>query len=78
VGCGSARPEGTPRKWKCWLSFFNPDIIGWSDRVGTIEQGKFADIVAVAGDPLRDIAELQRVKFAMKGGVVYRDELTKR
>jgi imidazolonepropionase-like amidohydrolase len=53
----------------------NAEIIGWSDRVGTVERGKFADLIAVSGDPLRDIAELQRVKFVMKGGVVYRDEL---
>ena len=56
----------------------NAEIIGWSDRVGSIERGKFADLIAVAGDPLRDITELQRVKFVMKGGVVYRDELSKR
>jgi imidazolonepropionase-like amidohydrolase len=49
------------------------EILGWSDRVGTIEPGKFADLVAVAGDPLRDITELERVKFVMKGGVVYKD-----
>ena len=56
----------------------NAEILGWSDRVGTLERGKFADMIAVAGDPLRDITELQRVKFVMKGGVVYRDELAKR
>ena len=50
------------------------DIIGWNDRVGTIERGKFADIIAVAGDPLRDISELQRVVFVMKGGAVFRNE----
>jgi len=48
------------------------EIIGWSDRAGTIEAGKFADLIAVAGDPLRDITELERVAFVMKGGVVYR------
>jgi imidazolonepropionase-like amidohydrolase len=52
----------------------NAEIIGWSDRVGSLERGKFADLIAVAGDPLRDITELQRVAFVMKGGVVYRDE----
>jgi imidazolonepropionase-like amidohydrolase len=50
------------------------EIMGWSDRVGTIEPGKFADIIAVAGDPLRDITELEQVRFVMKGGVVYKDE----
>src|SRR5262245_51570812 len=49
------------------------EILGWSDRVGTIEAGKFADLVAVAGDPLRDITELERVVFVMKGGVVYKN-----
>ena len=48
------------------------DLLGWSDRVGSIQVGRFADIVAVDGDPLRDIAELERVRFVMKGGVVYK------
>jgi imidazolonepropionase-like amidohydrolase len=48
------------------------EILGWSDRVGTVEAGKFADLIAVAGDPLQDITELQRVTFVMKGGTVYR------
>jgi imidazolonepropionase-like amidohydrolase len=42
--------------------------------VGSIEKGKFADLVAVAGDPLADITEMERVKFVMKGGVVFRSE----
>lgn len=50
------------------------EIISWTDRVGTIEAGKFADLIAVAGDPLRDITELERVTFVMKGGVVYKSE----
>jgi len=49
---------------------------GWSDRVGSIEKGKYADVIAVAGDPLRDVAEMERVKFVMKGGQIVRDELT--
>lgn len=51
------------------------EIMGWQDRVGTVAPGRFADLVAVAGDPLRDITELQRVRWVMKGGVVYRDDL---
>jgi imidazolonepropionase-like amidohydrolase len=50
------------------------EIIGWSDRVGTIEAGKFADVIAVAGDPLRDITELERVTFVMKNGTVYKHD----
>jgi imidazolonepropionase-like amidohydrolase len=44
-------------------------------QVGAIEKGKFADIVAVSGDPLVDISEMERVKFVMKGGVVFRNDL---
>jgi imidazolonepropionase-like amidohydrolase len=51
------------------------ELMDWQDRVGSIEAGKFADLVAVAGDPLGDIAELERVKFVMKGGEVYRNDL---
>ena len=56
----------------------NAEIMGWGDRVGAVEAGKFADLVAVAGDPIKDIAQLQRVGFVMKGGVVVRDELAKK
>ena len=48
------------------------DLLGWSDRVGTIDPGKFADIVAVEGDPLKDITLLQHPAMVMKGGVVYK------
>ncbi len=50
------------------------ELLGWSDRIGTLEAGKFADVVAVSGDPLKDITELERVKFVMKGGVVVKNE----
>ena len=53
----------------------NAEIIGWSDRVGSIEKGKYADLIAVPGDPLKDITLLERVGFVVKGGVVYRDDL---
>jgi imidazolonepropionase-like amidohydrolase len=52
------------------------DLLGWSDRVGTIAAGRFADIVAVDGDPLVDVTELERVKFVMKGGVVHKGPRT--
>jgi imidazolonepropionase-like amidohydrolase len=48
----------------------------WADRVGSIEKGKFADLIAVSGDPLADVTEMQRVKFVMKGGTVVRNDLT--
>ena len=56
----------------------NAEIMGWQDRVGSLAAGKFADIVAVPGDPLRDITALERVGFVMKGGQVYREELAHR
>jgi len=48
---------------------------GWADRVGTLEEGKFADLIAVSGNPLTDITEMERVKFVMKGGMVVKNEL---
>jgi imidazolonepropionase-like amidohydrolase len=55
----------------------NAEAMGWSDRVGSIDKGKYADLVAVSGDPLADITELQRMKFVMKGGRVIRNEMGK-
>ena len=49
------------------------DLLGWSESVGTLTPGRYADIVAVEGDPLKDITELERVTFVMKGGVVYKN-----
>jgi imidazolonepropionase-like amidohydrolase len=51
------------------------ELLGWGDKTGTVEAGKWADLVAVTGDPLKDITELQRVKFVMKGGAVYKNEV---
>jgi imidazolonepropionase-like amidohydrolase len=53
------------------------DLLGWSDKIGTIEPGKWADIIAVDGDPLRDVTTLERVKFVMKGGEVVKNEYGK-
>jgi imidazolonepropionase-like amidohydrolase len=52
------------------------DLIGRLKDVGTIEPGKFADIIAVSGNPLQDISVMQNVGFVMKGGVIYKDKLT--
>jgi imidazolonepropionase-like amidohydrolase len=50
------------------------DNIGWGDRVGSIERGKYADFVAVSGNPANDVTELERVRFVMKGGEVFRND----
>jgi imidazolonepropionase-like amidohydrolase len=54
----------------------NAKAMGWQDEIGALEKGKYADLIAVAGDPLADITELQRVKLVMKGGKVVRNELS--
>ncbi len=51
------------------------ELLGWQDKVGAIEPGKFADLVAVTGDPIADISELERVRFVMKDGQVVRNDL---
>ena len=53
----------------------NAAALGWQDQIGSIDKGKFADLIAVSGDPLADITELQRVKFVMKGGKVIKNEV---
>ena len=50
------------------------EMLGWQDRVGAVEPGKFADLVAIAGDPIADITELERVRFVMKDGQVIRND----
>jgi imidazolonepropionase-like amidohydrolase len=55
-------------------TMINAEALGWQDQIGSIEKGKFADLVAVSGDPLADITELQRVKFVMKGGKIIKNE----
>jgi imidazolonepropionase-like amidohydrolase len=50
-------------------------LMGWQDRIGSLQAGKFADLVAVAGDPIADITELERVQFVMKDGHTYKNEL---
>jgi imidazolonepropionase-like amidohydrolase len=54
----------------------NAEVLGWQDQIGSIEKGKYADLIAVSGDPLTDITELQRVRFVMKGGKIIRSDLS--
>jgi imidazolonepropionase-like amidohydrolase len=53
----------------------NAEVLGWQDKIGSIDEGKYADLIAVSGDPLADITELQRVKFVMKGGKIIKNEM---
>jgi imidazolonepropionase-like amidohydrolase len=50
------------------------DLLGWSDRIGTLDPGKFADLIAVEGDPLQDVRTLEHVRFVMKGGQVLKND----
>ena len=53
----------------------NAKAMGWQQQIGSLDKGKFADLIAVSGDPIADITELQRVKFVMKGGKIVRNEI---
>ena len=55
-------------------TMINAEAMGWQGQIGSIDKGKYGDLIAVAGDPLSDITELQRVKFVMKGGKIVRNE----
>ena len=56
-------------------TMINAEVLGWQDQIGSIDKGKYADLIAVSGDPLADITELQRVKFVMKGGKVIKNDV---
>ena len=71
AGMGSARAIQS-------ATIVNAAVLGWANDIGSIEKGKYADLIAVSGDPLADITELQRVKFVMKGGKIVRNDLLPR
>jgi imidazolonepropionase-like amidohydrolase len=87
---GSTYPHGTQALDFEWLvkragltparaiqsgTMINAEALGWQDQIGSIDKGKYADLIAVSGDPLADITELQRVKFVMKGGKVIKNDV---
>ena len=53
------------------------DLLGWNKKIGSLEKGKFADVIAVEENPLNNISSLEKVSFVMKGGVVYKNEIKK-
>jgi len=57
-------------------TILSAEKMGWGDRAGSIEVGKWADIIAVPGDPFVDMAVMQNVGFVMKGGVIFKDKLS--
>lgn len=76
---GGLQAEGVPPVEILRAATVNAaELIGWKDDVGAVEAGKFADLVALEGDPLADVQELLKIGFVMKGGAVVRNELTKR
>jgi imidazolonepropionase-like amidohydrolase len=90
---GSTFPHGTQALELEWLvkragmsparaiqsgTMINAEAMGWHEQIGSIEKGKYADLIAVSGDPLADITELQRIKLVMKGGKIIRDDLPPR
>ena len=92
-GDGATFPHGTQALELAWFvqragmsparaiqsgTIVNATAMRWQDRVGSIEKGKYADLIAVSGDPLADITELQQVRFVMKGGKIVRDDLPPR
>ena len=65
----------TPAKAIQSGTMINARAMGWQERIGSIDKGKYADMIAVSGDPVADITELQRVAFVMKGGKIIKNDL---
>jgi len=55
-------------------TFNAAQLLGWEGKVGVIEPGAFADLIAAEGNPLEDVKRLEKVRWVMKGGIVYKDE----
>ena len=72
VKWGMSPPQALQTAFTTAASVLNYD---WADHVGSLARGTYADLIAVSGDPLADITEMQRVKFVMKGGVVVRNDV---
>ncbi len=51
------------------------DLLGWADKIGALETGHYADLIAVSGDPASDVHVLESIKFVMKGGTVVCNDL---
>jgi len=64
----------TPEQALMSATSLSAELLGWDDQVGAIEAGLYADLIAVHGDPLDDIREMEDVDFVMKGGVVYKQK----
>ena len=65
----------TPARVLQSATTINAEALGWQDQIGSIDKGKYADLIAVSGNPLTDITELQRVKFVMKGGKIIKNDM---
>ena len=64
-----------PAKTLQLATLVDAQMMGWQNDIGSVEKGKYADLVAVAGDPLKDISEMEHVKFVMKGGKIVRNDI---
>ncbi len=68
----------TPLEAICSATWTNAELLGWTDRIGTVKEGSLADLIAVPGDPTDDVTILEDVPFVMKGGAVVKGAPTDR